>query len=164
MRRRKEQTDVQVEAYRGHQIVVNTITSKFAVLELGELEPLESVKAAKNAIDRQIAGLNKGVRRKVLTFHERYEDPREMREGELTSWTRSRSYSGRLEGVVVYGKSERDTFFADKIYEDTPENRARLAQVIELDKVALKAKADAEKILQKMKTAEVPEHFKEKSE
>lgn len=159
--RRRGSDDVAVETYRGHQIVVNKVTSKFAVMELGEMEPVDTVQKAKNAIDRQIAGLNKGVRRKVLTLHENFNDgPRDILEGELTSWTRSRGYGNRIEGIVVYRKDSRDTLRPEQIYEDTPGNRALLAQVIELDKVAIKAKADAEKIIEKkVQKAAVPAHF-----
>lgn len=164
MRRSRGQNDVQVEVYRGNEIYLNKVTSKFLVAEIAEIEPCDTLQAAKNAIDRHIAAANKGVRRKVLTFKDRYyrgeEEVREIRVGELTSWTRPRGYS-RLEGVVVYGKNSRDNVAPDDIFEDTQENRVLMERVRELDRQAIKAKKEAARIIEKeLKRAAVPEHFK----
>lgn len=162
MRRSRTTNEVQVESHRGHTILVNTFTSQFCVQELADVAPVPSVREAKSAIDRHIAGLNKGVRRKVLVFSDMYagDEPRKLREGELTSWTRVRSYGNRLTGIVMVGRDRRETP-ASSIFEDTPRNRELMQQVIELDKARIKAANDAEKIVEeKLEQASIPQHFR----
>ena len=91
-RRNRNESEVQIEVLRGQSIVLNKDTNRYHVQEISSID-VESVRAARNAIDRHITELNKNVRRKVLTFRESsYGRPevRKIREGEITSWTRIR--------------------------------------------------------------------------
>lgn len=160
MRRSRGNDEVAIETHRGHQIVLNKLTGKFAVLELGAVQPVDSIQQARNAIERHIKEMNKGVRRKVLVFNQSYmgdDKPRKILEGELSSWTRSRGYRF-VEGVVVFSKTSRETYRPEDIFEDTNENRRLMHHIIELelDRIAKKKAIDRikEKELARVEVAE----------
>lgn len=150
MRRKLE--EVQVEEYRGHSIVLNKTSGKFLVLEIANAEGQESIQKARALIESHIRGMNKGVRQKVLVFNETYvndEQPREILEGELTSWTRARRYGGSVEGVVSFGKNSRSTYYPDQIFLDTKENRRLMEQVLELERERVAKKKAIDRIVDK---------------
>lgn len=160
---RKEDRPIMVEEHRNYKIYLEKATSKFVVDEL-EDGPHETVQAARNAIDRHIKGLNTGVRRKVILLSDKYghfsaaDEPRTILEGELTSWTIARGYSHRVEGVLMID-GDRSTSSPDDIFEDTPENRAILAEVIKTDQEQIDLVVKTERLVKSLQRAAMPEHF-----
>lgn len=165
MSRNRGENLVQVEQHRGNDICLNKVTSKFVVQQIATIEPQGTIGEARNAIDRHLNELNKGVRRKVLALGGRYyggDEPRQLREGEITSWTRRRGYGG-IEAVVMFGK-DRENMNPGDVYEDTPENRAAIKRVQDLERQSHKARKDAKKIVEKeLQCAVMPDHLKKEN-
>lgn len=164
----KVQTSVQVQIHRDYHINLNTETTEFSIEELAHIAPVKTVKEAINAIDRHIASLNKGVRRKVLTLDDdsyswRADEPRKILNGELTSWTNERgAYRRSIVGVVMI-EGDRKTIYPEHIYEDTPQNRAMLDSVIELDKRRIGLLKESNAIIKRLERAALPEHLQAKA-
>lgn len=157
MSRDKLQT---VLEHKGRSIRLNTSTGKFSV-EGFENEELESLAAAKKAVDRATKALLDVKRRPVIvsTGRPRYydDDSGEWIFGELTSFSAHHWSRGNLHANVVKSK-ERAEYDPDDVYEDTASNREWVKRVTEIEKQIFVLVREREQLLtETMVRVEVPD-------
>ncbi len=154
--------------HKGRTISLNVKTGKFDVNMPGG-EDLQSLEAAKKAIDRAMKMLLEVERRPVITHGENYrwddEDGKDtwIFGGELTSFSAHHWDRNNLHANVVVRK-ERSEHDPDQVYEDTPTNRECVKRITEIGKQVAALSEERGRLLNKVMTRVPVPNLKPKEE